>query len=149
MNQEQILSEVQNERLFGCVEVDIRVPDHLKEKFGKMCPIFKNMEISHDDIGDFMKAYAEAHIMTQPCRSLIGRMTGDKILLATSLLKWYLEHGLKVTKVYQVVEFTPEPCFKPFGDAVSDARRAGDADPRKAVIAHTMKLVSSYAFLGT
>ncbi|CAH3180046.1 unnamed protein product, partial [Porites lobata] len=141
MSPERILSEVRNERLFGCVEVDIRVPEHLKEKFSEMCPIFKNTEISRDDIGDFMKAFAEEHnIMAQPRRSLIGSMKGEKILLATPLLKWYLEHGLEVTKVYQVVEFTPEPCFKPFGDAVSDARRAGDADPSKAIIADTMKL---------
>ena len=108
-----------------------------------MCPIFKNTNISRDDIGDFMKAYAEEHnIMAQPRRSLIESMKGEKILLATPLLKWYLEHGLEVTKVHQVVEFTPVPCFKPFGDAVSDARRAGDADSRKAIIADTMKLVS-------
>ena len=69
-------------------------------------------------------------------------MKGEKILLATPLLKWYLEHGLEVTKVHQVIEFTPEPCLKLFGDAVSDARRAGDADPSKAIIADTMKLVS-------
>ena len=95
MSPEQILSEVRNERLFGCVEVDIRMPDHLKEKFREMCPIFKNTEISRDDIGDFMKVYAEEHnIMAQPRRSLIGSMKGDKILLATPLLKWYLEHGL-------------------------------------------------------
>ena len=63
-------------------------------------------------------------------------------MLATPLLKWYLEHSLEVTRVHQVVEFTPDPCFKPFGDAVSDARRAGDADLRKAIIADAMKLVS-------
>ena len=143
MSAERILREVRNERLFGCVEVDIRVPDHLKEKFSEMCPIFKNTNISRDDIGDFMKAYAEEHnIMAQPRRSLIGSMKGEKVLLATPLLKWYLEHGLEVTKVHQVVEFTPKSCFKSFGDAVSDARRAGDADPSKAIIADTMKLVS-------
>ena len=49
MRPEQILSEVRNERLFGCVEVDIGVPDHLKEKFGEMCPIFKNTDISRYD----------------------------------------------------------------------------------------------------
>ena len=147
MSPARILSEVRNERLFGCVEVDIRVPDHLKEKFSEMCPIFKNTEISRDDIGDFMKAYAEEHnIMAQPRRSLIGSMKGEKILLATPLLKWYLEHGLEVTKVHQVIEFTPEPCFKPFGDAVSDARRAGDADPSKAIIADRMKLVSLFEY---
>ena len=47
-----------------------------------------------------------------------------------------------MTRVHQLIEFTPEPCFKPFGDAVSDARRDGNADPRKAIIADTMKLVS-------
>ncbi|CAH3176838.1 unnamed protein product [Porites lobata] len=51
------------------------------------------------------------------------------------------------TEVHQVVEFTSEPCFKPFGDAVSDARRAGDADPRRAIIADTMKLVSAQFWL--
>ena len=61
--------------------------------------------------------------------------------MATPLIKWYLEHGLEVTHVYQVVEYTPVPCFQPFGEAVSDARRAGDVDPNKAIIADTMKLV--------
>jgi len=125
--------------------VDIHVPGHLKEKYTEMCPIFKKTEISHDDIAEFMKVYAEEHnIMTQPYRSLIGSMKGKKILLATSLLKWYLEHGLDVMKVHQVIEFTPKPCFKLFGDAVSDVRRAGDADPNKAIIADTMKLVRCF-----
>ena len=150
MSAERILSEVRSERLFGCVEVDIRVPDHLKEKFSEMCPIFKNTNISRDNIGDFMKAYAEEHgIMAQPRRSLIGSIKGEKVLLATPLLKWYLENGLEVIKVHQVIEFTPKPCFKSFGDAVSDARRAGDADPSKAIIADTMKLVSGYFILGS
>ncbi|CAH3178719.1 unnamed protein product [Porites evermanni] len=46
----------------------------------------------------------------------------------------------RVTKVHQVVEFTPEACFKPFGDAVSNARRAG------AIIADTMKLVGNSGY---
>ena len=67
MSAERILSEVRHERLFGCEEVDIRVPEHLKEKFSERCPIFKNTEISLEDIGEYMKAYAEEHkIMAQP-----------------------------------------------------------------------------------
>ena len=94
-----------------------------------------------------MPTYAEEHnIMAQPRHSLIGSMKGEKILLVTPLPKWYLEHCLEVTKVYQVIQFTPEPCFTPFGDTVSDARTARDADPRKAIIADTMKLVS-FCFL--
>ena len=61
-----------------------------------MSPIFKNTEISRHGIGDFMKGHAEENdIMSRPKRSLIGSMKGEKTLLATPLLKWYLEHGLE------------------------------------------------------
>ena len=113
MTEAQILTAVRDESLFGVIECDIKVPELLKDRFSEMCPIFKNTDISIEDIGDFMKSYAEEHdIMRRPRRSLIGSLKGDKILLATPLLKWYLEHGLEVTKVYQVVEYTPKPCFK-------------------------------------
>ena len=73
--------------------------------------------------------------MNQPRRSLIGSMKGAKILLATPLVKFYLQNGLEITKIYQVVEFSPDPCFHSFGLAFSDARRAGDADSSKAIVA--------------
>ena len=85
--------------------------------------------------------------MPRPRRSLIGSYFGKKILLATPLIKWYLEHGLEVTKINQVIQYTPVPCFQPFGGAVSDARRAGDVDPNKAIIADTMKLVSELGMI--
>ena len=95
-----------------------------------------------------MQTFAEEeNIMSQPRRSLVGSYFGEKTLLATPLIKWYLEHGLEVTRIYQVVEYTPVPCFQPFGEDVSDARRAGDVDPNKAIIADTMKLVSMISFV--
>ena len=144
LTQDEILTAIQNESLFGVVECNIRVPDHLKPKFSEMCPIFKNTEISREDIGEYMQSFAEEqNIMSRPSRSLIGSYFGEKILLATPLIKWYLDHGLEVTHIYQVVEYTRVPCFQPFaGEAVSDARRAGDVNPNKAIIADTMKLVS-------
>ena len=73
-----------------------------------MCPIFKNTEISCEDIGDFMRKFAELNdLMPRPCCSLIGSYFGEKILLATPLLKWFLENGLEVTRIYQVVEYSP------------------------------------------
>ena len=142
LNKGQIIQAAKEGSLFGCVECDIRVPDHFKEKFSEMCPVFKNVEISRDDIRKYMKNFREEHgIMNRPRRNLIGSFHGEQILLATPLLKWYLDHGLEVTKIYQVIEYTLVPCFKPFGKAVSDARRAGDVDPNKAITADTMKLV--------
>ena len=74
MSMENILAAVRNETLFGCVECDIHVPDNLRDHFQEMCPIFKNIDISRDDIGEFMKKYAEENdIMRQHRRSLIWK----------------------------------------------------------------------------
>ncbi len=147
LTQNEIIQAVLDDKLFGCVECDIRVPDSLKPHFEEMPPIFKNVDITLDDIGDFMRKYAKEHnVMTTPRRSLIGSMFGEKILLSTPLLKWYLRHGLQVTRIYQVVENSPKACFRHFGNSVSDARRDGDVDPSKAIIADTMKLIGNSSY---
>jgi hypothetical protein len=107
-----------------------------------MQPIFKNTDVSRVDVGKHMQDYAEANdLLTQPRRALVGSFYGKKILLATPVLKWYLEQGLRVTDVYQLIQYTPETCFKQFGDEVSEARRTGDVDPSQAVVGNTMKLL--------
>ena len=39
-----------------------------------------------------------------------------------------------------VIEYEPSACFQKFGEKVSDARREGDQNPDKAILAETMKL---------
>ena len=103
--------------------------------------------MTRDDIGPFMRQYAEEHdIMSTPRRMLVGSYHGEKILLATPLLRWYLAHGLVVDRVYQIVEYSPKPCFRHFGESVSTARRNGDSDPDKSIIADTMKLLGNSAY---
>ncbi|XP_077969520.1 uncharacterized protein LOC144424266 [Styela clava] len=77
--------------------------------------------------------------MSQPRRSLIGSYFGDKILLATDLVRWYLDHGLHITHIYQFIEYEPKACFVPFCDEVSMARRNGDMSPEK-----TLETVANY-----
>ena len=147
MTQQQIIAAVVDGTLFGMVKCDVRVPSELRAHFAEMQSIFKNATVTRDDIGSFMQQYAEEHdIMSTPRRMLIGSYRGEKILLATPLLRWYIAHGLVVDHVYQIIEYEPKPCFQNFGDSVSAARRAGDADPDKAIIADTMKLLGNSAY---
>ena len=147
MTQQQIITAVVDGTLFGMVECDVRVPSELRAHFAEMQPIYKNTMVTRDDIGPSMQQYAIDHdIMSTPRRMLVASYRGDKILLITPLLKWYLEHGLVVDRVYQIVEYSPKPCFQQFGDSVSAARRAGDADPDKAIIADTIKLLGNSAY---
>ena len=147
MTEQQILAAVIDGTLFGMVECDIHVPEHLQDHFAEMQPVFKNVTVTRDDIGPFMRQYAEENdIMSAPRRMLVGSFHGIKLLLATPLLRWYLAHGLVVDHVYQVIEYKAKPCFQQFGDSVSAARRIGDVDPDKSIIADTMKLLGNSAY---
>ena len=51
-----------------------------------------------------------------------------------------------VDRVYQIIEYEPNPCFRRFGESVSTARRAGDEDSDKAIIADTMKVLGNSGY---
>jgi hypothetical protein len=115
------------------------------ELFG-MQPIFKHAQMTRDHLGPVMRAYAEQEgLLKKPRKCLVGSFFASDILLATPLLRWYLEKGLKVTKVYRVLQYTPVACFRGFADEVTTARRLGDrgSDP---VMADTMKLLGNCGY---
>lgn len=94
-----------------------------------MPPIFKNADVTVDDIGDFMRNHLkESNTEFKKKRYLIGSMFGIKILLITPLLQFYMKHGLVIRKVYQIIQFDPRKCFKTFADKVSNDRRAGQSE---------------------
>lgn len=147
MTECQIIDALSKNKFFGLIECDISVPEHLKEKFSEMQPIFKNVMVTRECLSEHMKQFAEqsGHLKSGQ-RMLIGSMFGKKILLLTSLARWYLDQGLIISKVYQIVQFKPVKCFETFGNSVSDARRAGDVDPTKTLLAETSKLVGNSCY---
>ncbi|KAG2986528.1 hypothetical protein PC118_g7779 [Phytophthora cactorum] len=125
-----IVDDIKNDKIFGFLECDIQTPEHLKQYFGEMTPILKNTLIDCTDENSIGK-----HIYF-----------GEKILIYTPLLKWYLSHGMEITKTYSFIKASSHKAFSPFMEAVSNARREGDVDKSKAMIAEMMKLVGNSAF---
>ena len=131
----------------GFVEFDIEVPDHLKEYFSEMTPIFENVDVCLDDVGEFMQEYAKQHnIKDVPRRLLIRSYFGNKIGLTTPLLKWYLEHGLIITRIYTTVEYIPNAAFSSFMTQIAQCRLEGDCDKDKALIAKMSKLIGNSSY---
>ena len=59
--------------IFGLVCVDLETPEHLKDHFCKMTPIFKNTLVSRDDVGERMRDHLKSEgKITIPQRQLIG-----------------------------------------------------------------------------
>lgn len=90
-----------------------------------------------------------------PRRLLVGVVRARKFLtftlylfFATLLLQWYLKHRMSVSKIYQLVEFTPSSCFREFVTEVTEARRLGVRDPFMSVIANIQKLFWKCAYWG-
>ena len=57
-SEEWLMQEIKSRKLFGYVQWDLNVPEHLKAFFANVPPIFKNVA-SRNDIADLMKEYAE------------------------------------------------------------------------------------------
>lgn len=107
------------------IEVDICVPDewpsHFQSQlqpydyFEEMAPLFCTSDIPFEAIGPHMQQHVrENGLSEKPRRLLVGGMKARKLLLASSLLQWYLQHGLEVKHIYQVIEYTPMKCFQSF-----------------------------------
>ncbi|ETL27184.1 hypothetical protein L916_19245 [Phytophthora nicotianae] len=106
---EGIVQDMLDDKIFGVLECDIRTPEHLKDYFSEMTPIFKNILIDCEN------------------ESIIG-----------SHMYQYNESRGKQASAHKA--------FAAFMNEVSDARRAGDVDESKAMIAEMMKLVGNSAF---
>ena len=94
-----------------------------------------------------MKTYArQMGISEKSTRSLESPNRGEHQFIATPLLRWYLQHGLEVSKVYKVVQFTPRKAFSDFAKEVSSERLARAQDPDKEILANTFKLWGNSAY---
>ena len=67
------MQEMKRRKLFGYVQCDLKVPEHLKAYFANFPPMFKNTVVSRNDIEDLMNEYGEKEgNMSQPRRMLIS-----------------------------------------------------------------------------
>ena len=143
----EIITAVQDEKQYGFVEVDLNVPDHLCEMFSELSPLYCTVSVPHSEWGDLMQTVSEEQGLPQTPRiQLVGGMAARKILLATPLLKWYLDHGLQVSRVYQIVEYAPVTCFANFAKTMTQARREGDVCTSKSLIADICKLIANSSY---
>ena len=94
-------------KVFRFEQVEIEVPDELYDQFSKVAPLFVAQEISDRDIPEEMKIYKEKtrRKTVKDSKKLLGVMNAKKILLYTPLIEWYLNHGLRLTVVHQLIEY--------------------------------------------
>ena len=139
---DEIIQNVLNDKLFGFFEVDIEVTEQKRKRFSEFCPLFVISEVPEDQIPQHMKDYKinTGRKMIKNNKKLLGVMKTEKILLYSPLLKWYLNHGLQVTKIHRYISYISGRPFKWFPEEFSSARREADNDKNKKQLGDTAKL---------
>jgi hypothetical protein len=132
---------------YGLLEVDLKVPEEKYEYFGEMPPIFKNIEYSEEEGGEYMKkVIRKTETKFSTSRKLIASLKATKITITSTLLKWLVGKGVTVTKLYGVIPAQEAKPFKDFVNWVSHERRKGDVDTTYAIIGEAAKLVGNSAY---
>ena len=147
VTKDEILKGVMEGKFFGFLLVDISVRQEYRDKYKDFPPLFVNCDISVKDIGEHMQQYINEHnISIKSRRLLISTLDANKILLSSELIKWYLSHGLEVTEVYEVIEFSKDRPFIHFVNEVTERRKEGARDKTKAMLGQLWKLTGNSAY---
>ena len=113
LSSEQLLEEICNGKYFGAAVCDIYVPENLKAYFAEMPPVFKNVKVTIDNVGPYMKNVCQklGEFKTTR-RSLIGSYFGVQIMVATPLIRWYCAHDVVVENITAFVRYDRFRVFK-------------------------------------
>ena len=146
---EKIIEGIRSESLFGLPICSIHTPEELKSKFSDFPPIIKNTMISRYDIGEYMQKIAEQEFLKKPRRYLISSYFGEEILINTRLAKFYLELGLKITRIQEFIQFFIMKCFDELSQEIVQNCHLGSIDPDKKVLAMMSKLCGNSLYSAT
>ena len=141
---EHITRLVLNDTLFGFVECDLMSPDSLIEKYSSLNfpPIIRRSNVTTDMLGEFMQNRLKSlgrKLTNDEVVTVVNCWHAEKIYVYTPLLKWYLELGLKITKVYDVVQYQRAKCFTKFVSTCVQGRIDATA-AGKSTAAQTFKI---------
>ena len=122
---DEIIQNVLNDKLFGFFEVNIEVPDQLRDKFSEFCPLFVISEVSEEQIPQHMKDYkintGRKNDQKQQKTSWCNESRKDSSLFAAAkmvLESWFTGHKnsqiylLYIRQTFQMVSRRSFKCKK-------------------------------------
>ena len=112
---ETILSTPDDSEIGYFVEVDLKYPDEIKDKTKNFpfCP--ENKFSPTDNFTDYMDLNKpESYVK---CKKLICDCTDkQKYLVHYRLLKFYVKHGMEITKVHEIISFKQKKWLEKYID---------------------------------
>ena len=122
-----MLQQILNGKITGFVEASGVVEQEFRDWFAELPPLFTKREIGRDDLGTYMKAYAEQHqLLKRPQRLLMAEFKAENFFYHTSYVRWLMENGVKIYNVKRVFQFNEVECFRPYVTKMKEKRKEAD-----------------------
>ena len=139
-DREELCNQVIKGMVFSFFQVDI--PYEFIDKFSEFCPLFVVDSIPDELIPSQMPEYQTKTKQKTVCgtKKLLGVTHATKSLLYLPMLKWYLEHILKVTAINKYLKYESGQLFSWFPEEVSKARHDIDNDQSLKQLHDTFRL---------
>ena len=132
---------------FGFAEIDIEIPKYLHKKFEEMCPFFYNKVVPFKAVPEHMVKYLrDTGRKRGEDKKLMGTLSAQKMLVYAPLLLWYVKHGAVIKRVYRTIDYTPAKIFPWFVEQLTEARRTGDVEKSKALLAEVFKFLGNSGY---
>ena len=129
-----MLQAIKDDEIFGFIQCDVSSPDamiqkHLRNGF-LFPPVITKQLLGDDMLSPFMKQLNDSNPMKLKDASPIQTYNGSSVFLFTPLVKLYMDMGMSISNVTEVVQYQPGKSFLPFANRVvqlrSEATRDGD-----------------------
>ena len=138
---EKIIDLVKEDQIYGFLIVDISQTKNAA-KWMKLNypPILQKSEILFKDLPVWMQSlYNEKDF---PMETIVQKMSSQKLLLHTSLIRFYMENGFQIDKIHKFYEYEGSRCFEQIYSKIYSARvqATQEKDDMKAT---AVKLVSN------
>ena len=144
LTEKRLLKVIKSGSLFDYVQCDIEVPKNLRETSANFPPILKKIKVGRDDIGPFMKKYAEKKkTFGSAYKNAYNKQLLDEWNNNYATAALLCGHGAGLQKTYHFVQYAPIKCFNNFVESAVNARREGDENPNSNVVAETLKLLAN------
>ena len=125
VSDDEILESIEADELYGYLLVDIETPENLIESMSNFPPIIKRQVITNDLLSDYMKdRYQKRHPNDPNLKreTVIQCFSATNHLLLTPLVKFYIQIGLRITKIHRIVQYQSARSLAPFVKHVSSMR---------------------------
>ena len=124
-SEQDILDGIQSGKLFGFVVADISATEHSQKVWNDFPPILRKIKLTEEHLPDHMLEIMQREnpgIKNFERETLCQVFNAKKTVLLTTLAKFYIEQGFKISNIQSFIQYQAYPALSPFVDRVTEMR---------------------------